>query len=187
MVDFVSRKGTAEDFFFRMVSTYSHFGYRTATSNWGLRWARHSSAAQLLWWYQLDTSWGSMTHRAFVNLLHQPMPPPFRGAWNAQAQALSASHFPFSILNFQFSIALKGIYSDGDPPLPIPNREVKPVSADGTALGWESRSMPNLEERASSKTRSFLFCLVFNSSFSIFNCFITFVYYSLFLWEFGPI
>ena len=23
--------------------------------------------------------------------------------------------------------------SDGDPPLPIPNREVKPVSADGTA------------------------------------------------------
>ena len=24
--------------------------------------------------------------------------------------------------------------SDGDPPLPIPNREVKPVSADGTAI-----------------------------------------------------
>ena len=45
---------------------------------------------------------------------------------------------------------LKGVYSDGDPPLPIPNREVKPVSADGTAPGWESRSMPNLEERASS-------------------------------------
>ena len=40
---------------------------------------------------------------------------------------------------------LKGVYSDGDPPLPIPNREVKPVSADGTAPGWESRSMPNLE------------------------------------------
>ena len=54
---------------------------------------------------------------------------------------------------------LKGVYSDGDPPLPIPNREVKPVSADGTALGWESRSMLNLEERASSKTRSFLFSL----------------------------
>ena len=30
---------------------------------------------------------------------------------------------------------LKGVYSDGDPPLPIPNREVKPVSADGTAPG----------------------------------------------------
>ena len=54
---------------------------------------------------------------------------------------------------------LKGVYSDGDPPLPIPNREVKPVSADGTAPGWESRSMPNLEERASLKTRSFLFSL----------------------------
>ncbi len=26
-----------------------------------------------------------------------------------------------------------GGYSDGAPPLPIPNREVKPVSADGTA------------------------------------------------------
>ena len=26
-----------------------------------------------------------------------------------------------------------GGYSDGVPPLPIPNREVKPVSADGTA------------------------------------------------------
>ena len=39
---------------------------------------------------------------------------------------------------------LKGVYSDGDPPLPIPNREVKPVSADGTADRWESRSTPNL-------------------------------------------
>lgn len=29
-------------------------------------------------------------------------------------------------------------------PLPIPNREVKPVSADGTA-SWESRSPPCLE------------------------------------------
>ena len=46
---------------------------------------------------------------------------------------------------------LKGVYSDGDPPLPIPNREVKPVSADGTALGWESRSMPNLERGASQR------------------------------------
>ena len=26
-----------------------------------------------------------------------------------------------------------GGYSEGDPPLPIPNREVKPLSADGTA------------------------------------------------------
>ena len=49
---------------------------------------------------------------------------------------------------------LKGVYSDGDPPLPIPNREVKPVSADGTAPGWESRSMPDLEGE-SIKTRPF--------------------------------
>ncbi len=27
----------------------------------------------------------------------------------------------------------KGDYSGGAPPLPIPNREVKPASADGTA------------------------------------------------------
>ena len=40
---------------------------------------------------------------------------------------------------------LKGVYSDGDPPLPMPNREVKPVSADGTAPGWESRSMPDFQ------------------------------------------
>lgn len=50
---------------------------------------------------------------------------------------------------------LKGVYSDGDPPLPIPNREVKPVSADGTAEWWESRSMPNLEERASQRDSPF--------------------------------
>ena len=29
---------------------------------------------------------------------------------------------------------LKGVYNRGDPPLSIPNREVKPLSADGTAL-----------------------------------------------------
>ena len=52
---------------------------------------------------------------------------------------------------------LKGVYSDGDPPLPIPNREVKPVSADGTADRWESRSMPNLEERASSSDSPFFY------------------------------
>ena len=32
-----------------------------------------------------------------------------------------------------------GGYSSGVPPLPIPNREVKPVHADGTAHPWESR------------------------------------------------
>ena len=36
----------------------------------------------------------------------------------------------------------QGGYSEGDPPLPIPNREVKPFSADGTANRWESKSPP---------------------------------------------
>src|SRR6266536_2620981 len=37
-----------------------------------------------------------------------------------------------------------GGYSGGETPGPIPNPEVKPSSADGTALetGWESRSPP---------------------------------------------
>ena len=30
-----------------------------------------------------------------------------------------------------------GDYSSGEPPLPIPNREVKPISADGTAKAGE--------------------------------------------------
>ena len=32
-----------------------------------------------------------------------------------------------------------GGYGGGVPPLPIPNREVKPARADGTAHPWESR------------------------------------------------
>jgi hypothetical protein len=38
----------------------------------------------------------------------------------------------------------KGDDGGGDTPLPIPNREVKPASADGTAreTSWESRSSP---------------------------------------------
>jgi len=35
-----------------------------------------------------------------------------------------------------------GDYSDGVPPLPIPNREVKPASADGTALVGEGSFYP---------------------------------------------
>src|SRR4028118_1361642 len=39
---------------------------------------------------------------------------------------------------------IKGDDSGGDTPLPLPNREVKPASADGTAREtlWESRSSP---------------------------------------------
>ena len=37
-----------------------------------------------------------------------------------------------------------GDHSEGVPPVPIPNTEVKPFSADGTAVWWESRSSPDV-------------------------------------------
>src|SRR5437764_6557643 len=42
------------------------------------------------------------------------------------------------------SFALFGGHSEGETPLPIPNRAVKPLSADGTwcSHAWESRSPP---------------------------------------------
>ncbi len=40
------------------------------------------------------------------------------------------------------SFVIFGGYSARVPPLPIPNREVKPPRADGTASQWESRSPP---------------------------------------------
>jgi hypothetical protein len=42
------------------------------------------------------------------------------------------------------SLAVSGGYGEGETPLPIPNRAVKPLSADGTwlARAWESRSPP---------------------------------------------
>ena len=54
---------------------------------------------------------------------------------------------------FKFSQIVKnsGNHSGGATPLPISNREVKSTSADGTALvtGWESRSLPDLNIKAS--------------------------------------
>ena len=44
--------------------------------------------------------------------------------------------------SFVCSNNISGGYSDGVPPLPIPNREVKPARADGTAHPRESRSPP---------------------------------------------
>ena len=45
-----------------------------------------------------------------------------------------------------------GDSSSGETPLPIPNREVKPTSANGTAPGpgWESRSSPGLSSMKNS-------------------------------------
>src|SRR3954470_11410305 len=63
----------------------------------------------------------------------------------------SATVVPVWLL-VQFSRPVEGLglspvsggFSEGDTPLPIPNREVKPLSADGTwlARAWESRSPP---------------------------------------------
>src|SRR5262245_36749243 len=41
------------------------------------------------------------------------------------------------------------VHSERETPLPIPNRAVKPLSADGTwrATSWESRSPPVLAQR----------------------------------------
>ena len=47
-----------------------------------------------------------------------------------------------TIINIK-STRSSGDYSNRVPPLPIPNREVKHVSANGTAFVWESRSSPN--------------------------------------------
>ncbi len=46
------------------------------------------------------------------------------------------------------TISILGDHSSGVPPVPIPNTEVKPASADGTAgvIRWESRSLPNLNK-----------------------------------------
>jgi hypothetical protein len=35
---------------------------------------------------------------------------------------------------------------EGEPPVPIPNTAVKPLSVDGTcrATGWESRTLPGI-------------------------------------------
>ena len=49
-------------------------------------------------------------------------------------------------LEAQDLTSLSGGYSGGEPPVPIPNTEVKPASADGTwgAIPWESRSPPGI-------------------------------------------
>src|ERR1035441_588748 len=43
-----------------------------------------------------------------------------------------------------------GGHSEGDPPVPIPNTAVKPLSPDGTARAsvWESRKLPGLIPKA---------------------------------------
>ncbi len=52
-------------------------------------------------------------------------------------------------------------YRGGVTPVPIPNTEVKPSSADGTALetGWESRALPGVKKAPGRMTRGFIVSL----------------------------
>ena len=59
---------------------------------------------------------------------------------------LTLSFFHFIFADYWSALSLNfGGFSLGVTPLPIPNREVKPQYADGTACAgvWESRSLPN--------------------------------------------
>ena len=61
------------------------------------------------------------------------------------------------------SHTILGDPSEGVPPVPIPNTEVKPLSPDGTARAsvWESRKLPGLktEPRPIAKSSPGLFAL----------------------------
>ena len=52
-----------------------------------------------------------------------------------------------------------GDHSEGDPPVPIPNTEVKPFSPDGTARAsvWERRKLPGISQ---SPTERLGFCVL---------------------------
>ena len=55
---------------------------------------------------------------------------------------------------------ISGDYGERDPPVPMPNTEVKPFSADGTWLEttWESRTLPDsMKEKDSPLTGWVLF------------------------------
>src|SRR5437588_1889019 len=56
------------------------------------------------------------------------------------------------------SLPVSGGHGEGETPLPIPNRAVKPLSADGTwlARAWESRSPPVFLERIGRSRTVFL-------------------------------
>ena len=53
-----------------------------------------------------------------------------------KTEVMKKNSSDFGLLTSNFKRSL-GDYSDGVPPLPIPNREVKPASADGTAIVGE--------------------------------------------------
>ena len=56
---------------------------------------------------------------------------------------------------------ISGDYGERDPPVPMPNTEVKPFSADGTWLEttWESRTSPDSKkEKPQTVVWGFSFC-----------------------------
>ena len=68
-----------------------------------------------------------------------------------------SSRFPY------MSILISGGYSDGAPPLPIPNREVKPVRADGTASSGRVGSRRFFQKSPAFHTMwsaGFLICMI---------------------------
>ena len=76
------------------------------------------------------------------------------------SSALKISCKGYALLNCEFT---SGVYVEGVTPLPIPNREVKPLGADGTiwVTVWESRTMPGfcLQPRVMKMARGFfLYC-----------------------------
>ena len=56
------------------------------------------------------------------------------GRQKTEVKKINSSDFGLRTSDFKRSL---GDYSGGVPPLPIPNREVKPDSADGTAIVGE--------------------------------------------------
>ena len=76
----------------------------------------------------------------------------------ARAEGPQAHSYQVIITWFAFA----GGHRIRDPPVPIPNTEVKPDTADGTAREtvWESRSLPALfnEARCLFEMTGFSFC-----------------------------
>ena len=59
---------------------------------------------------------------------------------------------------------INGGYNDGDPPLTIPNREVKPISADDTAIPSGKVGSRQLSETVKSNLEGLFFypiCYIF--------------------------
>ena len=67
-------------------------------------------------------------------------------------------------------LSVPGGYCGGATPLPIPNRVVKPSSADGTApvAGWKSKSSPGLFSKGLTLISETFFILLRISDSSIF-------------------